>query len=216
MDRGKLLMADPFNKKAAEEFWSNRALMKESRWTTSNFLEFEKTLIQGFLPPNPITILDLGCGSGQLSKAVKRPNDKLIAVDKQVNFKRFFDVQNTKFIECDVIEYKFNTQVDFILLFGVINYLTNKDITELFNNILNSPNPNFQLIIKAQFALEKEYEFDKFSDALNFQYSARYPRFDSFVKTLSILGKDIDIIDYPSEFQQRDNFSHKAIRIYEK
>ena len=209
-------MNGSFNKKTADKFWSNRALMRESRWTTINFLEFEKTLIQGFLPPKPISILDLGSGSGQLSKAVKRPNDKLIAVDKQVNFKRFFDVQNSKFIECDVIEYKFNTQVDLILLFGVINYLTNKEITELFNNILNSPFPNFQLIIKAQFALGKDFELDKFSDALNFQYSARYPNFDSFLKTLSILAKDIDIIDYPSEFQQRDNFSHRAIRIYEK
>jgi SAM-dependent methyltransferase len=209
-------MTDSFNKKTAEEFWNNRALMEESRWTTNNFLEFEKTLLQSFLPSEPVTILDLGCGSGKLSKSVKRPHDKLIAVDKQLNFKRFFDAQNTKFVECDVIDYKLDTQVDFILLFGVINYLTNKDIIELFNAILNFPNPKFQLIIKSQFALEKEYEFDKFSDELNFRYSARYPHLDSFLNTLSILGKDIDIIDYPSEFQQRDNFSHKVIRIYEK
>ena len=216
MDYGKHLMTDAFDKKIAEEFWRDRASKGESRWTTSSFLEFETRILQGILPPEPITILDLGCGSGQLSKVVKRPKDRLIAVDNQRNFERFFAFQNTKFLECDITTYKFDEQIDLILLFGVINYLTDNDISELFNSISSSPYTNFQLVIKAQFALEKEFSFDKFSDELNFQYSARYPNFENFMNILSVFDKDIEVIDYPSELQKRDNFSHKAIRIYEK
>ena len=208
-------MNDTFNKKVADNFWSNRALMEESRWTGSDFLEFEKIFLKNILPSEPITILDLGCGSGQLSKAVKRPNDILIAVDNQRNYQRFFDGENTEFVECDVTEYEYSMQIDLILLFGVINYLTSEEIAKLFNKISNTSYSKFQLIVKAQFAIEKDYEFDKFSDDLNFQYSARYPRFENFLDTFSGFKKSIEIIDYPSEFNQRDNFVHKAIRIYE-
>lgn len=215
MDYRKYIMNDTFNKKVADNFWSNRALMEESRWTGSDLLEFEKIFLKNILPSEPITILDLGCGSGQLSKAVKRPNDILIAVDNQRNYQRFFDGENTEFVECDVTEYEYSMQIDLILLFGVINYLTSEEIAKLFNKISNTSYSKFQLIIKAQFAIEKDYEFDKFSDDLNFQYSARYPRFENFLDTFSGFKKSIEIIDYPSEFNQRDNFVHKAIRIYE-
>lgn len=209
-------MPGSLNKETVKNFWRARAEYGESRWTSKELLEFERKYLDTFLPPSPITILDIGSGSGQVSKSIKRLGDKLIAVDQEVGFEKFFVDQDMEFIHSDAADFKFEKQAELILLFGVINYLTDQEISDVFNRIASLPNQDFQFIVKAQFAINKDYEFDKFSSELDFQYSARYLKFESFLDSLQIFNKKLEIIEYPPTFNKRDNFVHKAIRIYEK
>jgi SAM-dependent methyltransferase len=209
-------MPGSLNKVTIKNFWRDRAGYDESRWTSNELLEFERKYLDALLPQSPITILDIGCGSGQLSKSIKRLGDKLIAVDQEKEFKKHFVGEGMEFIHSDAANFKFEKQADLILLFGVINFLTDQEISEIFTRIASLPNRNLQFIIKAQFAITEDYEFDKFSSELDFQYSARYLKFDSFLNSLEVFKKRLEIIEYPPEFNLRKNFVHKAIRIYEK
>ena len=209
-------MPGSLNKETIENFWRDRAGYDESRWTSKEILEFERLYLDAFLPSSPITILDLGSGSGQLSKSIKRSGEKLIAVDQEDGFQRFFLGDDMEFIHCDAANFKFERKVDLILLFGVINFLTDQEISEIFTRIAALPNRNLQFIVKAQFAINEDYEFDKFSKELDFQYSARYQKFAIFLNSLEVFKKRVEIIDYPPELNQRDNFVDKAIRIYEE
>ncbi len=203
------------NKKVINNFWQNKSIQNSSRWTNKSLLEFEVSFLTGVLPVRPITILDLGSGSGDLSKAIKRPDDRLIAVDSQENFKKFFNFDKAEFVNCDVTEFVFMEKIDLILFFGVINYLSNYEIIQVLTNIATLNNPNLQLIIKAQFALKEEHVINKFSQELDHYYSARYLHFDSFLKVLEIFTEKYEIIEYPPEFNIRENFVHIAIRIYD-
>lgn len=209
-------MPNSLNKLTIKNFWRDRAEYAESRWTNNALLEFENLYLKTFLPPQPITILDIGSGSGQLSKSIKREGDKLIAVDQEVRFEKYFVDEDMEFVHRSANDFDFEEHYDLILLFGVINYLTDQEISDFFSRVASMTNQNFQLIVKAQFALENECQINKFSHELNFQYSARYPHFDRFMKLLTIFKKEIEVIDYPIEFQGRANFRHKAIRIHEK
>jgi SAM-dependent methyltransferase len=216
MDSGEFLMPGSLNKETIKNFWRDRAGYDESRWTSNEMLEFERMYLDAFLPPSPITILDIGSGSGQLSKSIKRLGDKLIAVDQEVGFQKYFVGDDMEFIHCNAADFKFEKQADLILLFGVINYLTDQEISEIFTRVAYLPNRDLQFIVKAQFAINEHYGFDKFSSELNFQYSARYLKFDSFLNFLEVFKKRLEIIEYPPGFNQKKGFVHKAIRIYEK
>jgi len=209
-------MPESLNKETIKNFWRDRAGYGESRWTSEELLEFERKYLATFLPQSPITILDMGSGPGQLSKSIKRSGDKLIAVDQEKGFEKFFVDKEMEFIHSDAADFKFEKQADLILLFGVINYLTDQEISEVLTRIASLPNQNLQFIVKAQFAINENYEFDKFSKELGFQYSSRHLKFESFVDSLQVFNKKLEIIEYPSAFNKRDNFVHKAIRIYEK
>ena len=209
-------MPAKLNKETVKNFWRDRAGYGESRWTSNEVLEFERIYLDAFLPSSPITILDIGSGSGQLSKSIKRLGDRLIAVDQEVGFKKYFVGDNMEFIHCNAADFKFEQQADLILLFGVIHYLTDQEISEIFTRVASLPNRDLQFIVKAQFAINEHNEIDKFSSELNFQYSARYLKFDSFLNFLEGFKKRLEIIEYPQEFNSREGFVHKAIRIYEK
>jgi len=204
------------NKNVIRDFWAQRSNEDNSRWTSYEILEYEKRFIQSWLPPKPIKLLDLGSGSGHLSKSIKRKGDKLIAVDQEPKFVRFFNEPECEFICNNVESYEFANDIDFILCFGVINSLTDSDLIQLFEKISAIKNPNLQIVIKAQFSDSNEYVIDEFSKELSFQYSARYLPFDHFASMFRLVSEKMQVVEYPLEFNSRPGYSHKAIRIYER
>ena len=66
--------------KVIRQFWKSRAKEETNRWTSSDTLEFEFSMLQPFCSEEQ-RILDLGCGAGELSRRLIGTGGVLTAVD---------------------------------------------------------------------------------------------------------------------------------------
>jgi 2-polyprenyl-3-methyl-5-hydroxy-6-metoxy-1,4-benzoquinol methylase len=108
--------------KLVQEFWRLRAQQEDSRWTPKTYLDFEiETMQQLRKNRSSMNILDLGSGSGSLSRNLTNQSDKLTAVDFEPSFQKFFlNESRFNFIHDTVDQFISKEKYDLILLFGVV------------------------------------------------------------------------------------------------
>jgi cyclopropane fatty-acyl-phospholipid synthase-like methyltransferase len=193
-----------------QEFWRKRAELEDNRWTPMPYLEFEIEKVQEFLSDDKeLSILDLGSGSGSLSRHLTKQNDILTAVDFESSFERFF-LQDPRynFIHCEVDKFISLQKYDLILLFGVVTHLNVQAEDVTYKNIKAMLNHDGLVVVKNQCSVSEEFIFNGFSKELDTNYSARYP--NSFEQRDRLLTQfdQVEILEYPSWSKKYPNSAH--------
>jgi len=192
------------------EFWCKRAGLEDNRWTPKRYLTFEIEKVQQFLNNGrKLSILDLGSGSGTLSRYLTKPNDTLTAVDFESSFARFF-LQDTRynFIHCEVSKFFSPQKYDLILLFGVVTHLNLREEDLTYQNMSSMLSHNGLVIVKNQCSDSEEFIFNGFSEALDTDYSARYPSIVEQKNRLQRHFEQVELLEYPSWSKEYPNSTH--------
>lgn len=100
-----------------------------------NVIYFDKT--------QKINVLDLGCGTGNLSKRVldKYPNANIVCVDISQNMiniarQKLADYKNVEFVVGDIEEIEFKDKYDLVVSSLVLHHLLTDDIKKNFYKII--------------------------------------------------------------------------------
>lgn len=100
-----------------------------------------------------IKVLELGCGTGQLSLFLGRANRQIFAVDISEgslvigeNFRKDHDINNVFFMKMDVFDLKFNkNEFDFTISNGVLHHT--KDARKAFKELVEVTKPGGLIVI---------------------------------------------------------------------
>ena len=120
-------------------------------------------------------ILDLGSGSGELSRNLCRESDRLTAVDLGTHYAQCFKDNNHSFIVSNLLDYETEEKFDIVLLFGVVTYLMPIEENDVYSKISNFLAPQGFAVIKNQCSDAESFIINEFSQKLEIDYSARYP-----------------------------------------
>jgi 2-polyprenyl-3-methyl-5-hydroxy-6-metoxy-1,4-benzoquinol methylase len=193
-----------------ENFWEVQSLKANNRWTNMTFLEFEIQEIRKFLGNSSLErILDLGSGTGALSKRLVNQTCTLDAVDYQENYKECFEGdERFTFFKSDLKFFKSHKLYDLILLFGVLTHLDIQTEELVLNSINEMLSKSGVAIIKLQCADSESFIFNGFSTELNIDYSGRYPSREEQKKRLSKYFSSIVEVAYPPSMKVHENTSH--------
>ena len=201
------------DKELIKDFWSVQSLRDTNRWTNRSMIEFETSYLRSYLKSyvEPVSLLDLGSGSGYLSRTVLRTADRLIAVDFEPNFQRFFDpTDNQYFQNHNVVNFLSSDRFDLILLFGVVTHLTAEEEVRVFSNIKSMLKKSGMAVIKHQVSRGTEIFLDTNSEELGCRYQARYPSHSIQTKKLTDTFGFCHIITYPEIFNKFPETMHVA------
>jgi SAM-dependent methyltransferase len=171
-------------------------------------LNYDIDLVKS-LSPSPKSVLDLGCGSGELSKALISIGGHLTAVDFEKGFARFFPGPKEEFFCSDVVSFEIEKEFDLILAFGLVTHLDPQSETQLYLNISKMLAPGGIALIKNQVSLGTEdFVFNGYSEKLKVHYSARYPSVATQSERLDPMFEDVSIHMYPQEHQHQKDTHH--------
>ena len=193
-----------------KEFWRRQAQQEDNRWTPKLFLTFEMETVSKFLDnQRKLSILDLGCGSGSLSRYLTKPGDTLTAVDFEPSFERFFlQDPRFRFICCEVDKFTSTEKYDLLLLFGVVTHLNTHKEDVTYKKISSMTNEDGIVIVKNQCSDSDEFIFNGFSKDLDAHYSARYPNiFEQRDKLLKYFPQ-VEMLQYPSWSKKHHDSTH--------
>lgn len=193
-----------------QEFWKMRAEREDNRWTPEPFLKFEIQKVKSLYPEDRrLKILDLGSGSGSLSRHLTKPNDALTAVDFEPAFERFF-LQDPRFnfIHREVNKFTSNEKYNLILFFGVVTHLNVSEEEVTYKNIAAMLSEEGIAVVKNQCSDSDEFIFNGYSTDLGVHYSARYPNSLEQREKLLKHFTQVQILEYPSWSKKFANSSH--------
>lgn len=191
-------------------FWKNRSQEEDNRWTSKLFFDFEiKTLSDHFEDAEEMRILDLGSGSGSLSRNLARNNDKLTAVDSESSFARFYLEDNRfNFFHCAVDKFSSEEIYDLILLFGVVTHLSEEEEETTYKKMALMMKESGVAVVKNQCSDSEEFIFNGFSEDLGVDYCARYPNSLQQQKRLLKYFTEVEVIEYPIWSKKFANSTH--------
>lgn len=204
------------NKSLIKNFWRKQSLRDSNRWTDSDLLEFEISYLTQKRPQDfkSIKILDMGSGSGELSKRLQEHGDILIAVDFEENYRRFFRESDSQFFtHSDVIGFESEENFDIILLCGVVTHLTTIEENQIYEKVSKLLAPRGFAVIKHQMSINKEFIVNTYSEALAENYSARYSSFLETEVKLKSIFQEVEFVEYPKTFNKFDNSKHVAFLV---
>lgn len=202
-------MSKLLDKDKIDAFWESRTSVENPRLATNyrddGRLRIDVALVREHLKENA-TILDLGAGTCTLASELFPFVKRIVAVEKFAGFlESADDVPKLKKVCSDVTEFQTNEKFDAILLFGVVNFLTNAEAQRLYSNCARMLTEHGVLIVKHQCGVKEEIVVDKYSDELQTHYNARYP---SVGEERALLQEHFqtEVIDvYPAEINRWEN-----------
>lgn len=206
------------NKAIINEFWHRTSLKDSNRWTSSKILDFEYTYLAEIIGNfKSMDILDLGCGSGDLSRRIMKKEDTLVAVDYISNYARFYNEEDNQYFKTqNLLEFSTKKQFDLILLFGVVTHLELTEETEMYKKIKLWLRKGGLAVIKNQVSLTQELVVNEYSTNLEFDYSARYPSLESQTKIINQIFGNCRVLTYPEQFNTFKNTIHVSYVIEEQ
>jgi cyclopropane fatty-acyl-phospholipid synthase-like methyltransferase len=197
------------NEEVIRNFWARKASESSNRWTSSEILTFERRMLNSLLGKCS-SILDLGCGHGELSRSLVNEHCELLGVDFIPDYSRSFTEPNHSFIKSPVTEFKVNRTFDLVLLFGVVTYLTLSEEIKVYRTIDSALSVRGAAVIKNQCSVENEFFINKYSDVLRAEYSARYPTVSEQCSRLQDVFPAVKAVHYPKELNAWTNSRHVA------
>jgi 2-polyprenyl-3-methyl-5-hydroxy-6-metoxy-1,4-benzoquinol methylase len=201
------------NKKVIRNFWRSQSTKTSNRWTSNAVLDFEIDYLRNLqqLVTDPISILDLGSGSGELAKSIQGDQDSLTAVDYEENYRRFFsDARNQHFLAMEVTKFVSDLKFDLILCYGVVTYLSESEELKIYELIRQHLAPGGTAVIKHQVSLSEEIYINTYSEDLKSDYSARYPSRTNTEQVLKTYFQRVNTLIYPEKFNKFANSLHVA------
>jgi hypothetical protein len=197
------------NEDVIRSFWARRASESSNRWTSSETLAFERRMLNSLIG-NCSSILDLGCGHGELSRSLANEECELLGVDFIPDYSRSFTEPNHSFIISSVTDFTVNRTFDLVLLFGVVTYLTLGEEIKIYRTIDSALSVQGVAVIKNQCSVASEFFVNKYSDVLMAEYSARYPTVSEQCSRLQDVFPAVNVVYYPKELNVWANSLHVA------
>jgi SAM-dependent methyltransferase len=166
------------NKQKIDLFWKSRAKVKDSRLAThfkhDDALNYDLNFIQNYITSHSC-ILDLGCGTGAITNALESYVTEISAVDKSDDFLKFcIDSPKVTKKVADLPNYSDTKQYDLILMFGLLYYLDDGDVKQLYKTCQRLLKENGKLLIKHACGISKGVIVDAYSKVLGQHYHALY------------------------------------------
>lgn len=166
------------SKEKIEKFWQSRSELKDPRLAThfkhDDALHYDLDFILKYTCSQD-QVLDLGCGTGAITNVLEPHVSKIIAVDKSADFLEFC-IDSPKIIKktADLPNYSDNNQYDLILLFGVLNYLNDREVSQLYKICYDLLKEKGKLLIKHTCGINQNVLVDDYSETLGQHYHALY------------------------------------------
>lgn len=194
-----------------KNFWKARAAGDTNRWTPAKTLDFELEFI-GSLRFEGARILDLGSGSGEISRRILDETGYLVAVDFEENFSRFFKgLPNADFVSAHVETFTIKDVFDLILFMGVATHLTYDQTEQALFAISRTLSESGTCVVKHQVSeADGQVLVRGFSEDLGSDYVGRYPLLKDQVIQLKRYFKYVELVRYPEELQFHNNTKHYA------
>ncbi|MCX8130982.1 MAG: class I SAM-dependent methyltransferase [Clostridia bacterium] len=117
------------------------AKLEESKWNHNH--HYHEYLLR-HLPPGCKTVLDIGCGSGEFTRALAGRADEVVGIDfstEMISKARSLsrEYKNITYINGDVLEYNFTgNKFDSIVSIATVHHLPLKWVLETSRNVLNT------------------------------------------------------------------------------
>lgn len=192
------------------KFWRYRSNTLSNRWTNLLMLDYEvnqmSKILEDYSCPK---ILDLGSGSGDLSRRLLKSDSQMTAVDQENNFgKSFFGDSRIDFVNSSIQDFNSEERFDLILLFGVVTHLEIPVEESSYSKIKELLNSNGVAVIKNQCSDGDSFIFNGYSEELGMKYVARYPNKIEQLNRLSKVFSKVSVVEYPNEFKKHPNSTH--------
>ena len=197
------------HKEKIDSFWKRRTEIKDvkiaANYRDDGRLAYDSQWVRQLIKPGS-RILDLGAGTCQLSLQLLDLASEILAVEKHAGFFDLVpDYTNLIKHQADILEFSSAEQFEAILIFGVINFISEAEEMALYKKCHTLLKPGGFLLVKNQCSIHKELIIDSYSEALADHYHARYPQVDHQQKLLTqyFNVKRFDI--YPSHLNLWEN-----------
>lgn len=195
-------------------FWESRSQQPSNRWTSAELLDWEIEQLRP-LAVGAETILDLGSGHGELSRAVAPVGARLVAVDYAPAYAGSFIEPQHEFVEQGLDRFQTAERFDLILLFGVVTCTEVALEEQLYARIGKWLTDDGQLIVKHQCATGESFVHSGFSEDLGADYSGRYPNAAKQAELLRRFFADVEVHPYPARFNRWPDSVHVAFHCRE-
>ncbi len=198
------------NKEKIDKFWRNRSEIKDPRLAThfkhDECLNYDINFILKYVSSYS-HILDLGCGTGAIVNRLEPYVTHITAIDKNSAFLTFC-IDSPKIVKktVDIANYDDTKQYDLIIIFGVLNYLNDDEVTQLYKRCHRFLKKNGKLLIKHACGIHEDVIIDNYSEALGQCYHALYR---SLIKDQQLIADSFShysVVDiYPSYLNPWEN-----------
>lgn len=177
---------------------------------------------------NNSVVLEVGCGTGRISKYITSVADTYIGVDY---VKEFIDIiqarediekkETTYFIHASIQEFtngtvKFPTEKKinrFIISGGVLMYINDDEVKEVLNKIIERLDEECVIYLSEPVALEERLTLNKFySENLESEYSAIYRTEKEYHEFFEVLYNEGFRLNVSEEFFYEDIKAQKETR----
>lgn len=166
------------DKQKVEEFWKKRTEIKDPRIAThykhDDTLKFDLDLIFKYVTQNS-QVLDFGCGTGAIINTLEPHVSKITAIDKSAEFLNFcIDSPKITKKTADLPYYEDNNTYDLIIMFGLLGFLNNDEVSQLYKLSYKLLKENGKLLIKHACGINEDVMIDGYSEALQQWYHTIY------------------------------------------
>ena len=182
-----------------DSFWERKSQEESNRWTSSELFEFEYERLTAYAKSGGY-LLDLGAGSGELSRALAGSLMTLTAVDYQGAYAKAFTARNHSFVCSRVQDYLSSNVYNLILLMGVVTHLEPAVERKVYLNSGLMLDTHGTFVVKNQCSRSAGFSVQGFSEALGSDYCGRYPSVEEQQSVLLEYFEKVEILKYPSKF----------------
>lgn len=199
------------DKKKISNFWKKRAEVKDpvvaTHWKHDSAIQYDLELVKRFLNKSDIRLLDLGCGTGRTTNALEPFVQHITAVDKQREFLEHCKKSEKIKTICSEVETYFDDEkYNIIIIFGVMNYVNEKESGIIYRNCKKMLSKDGILIVKHACGVKSDVMVDHFSENINDYYHAEYRYVFKEQELLRSAGFNVTIEDiYPEELNPWEN-----------
>ncbi len=195
-------------------FWKRRAERSESsiRWSSSAMLRTDVEILRRYRRNDrPLNWLDVGCGSGDLQRALRGEYDFCLGLDAEMEMQRMFPTDGrTAFLRASAGELLGRAQFDLVTAFGLVTSLDRSEEVSLYRFLAEMTAPEGTCIVKNQVSQGSEVVINKFSTALEDTYWGRYPSRSQQEADLEEVFGVVRFVPYPSHLNTNDGMIHGA------
>lgn len=197
------------DKAKIDEFWNRRASITSPRIAThfkeDDTLDYDVSLIESLLSADS-KVLDLGCGTGAVTNRIADKVQEICAVDKQAGFlEHITRSPGVRTVQSDVLGFFDTQRYDMILLFGVMNYFSEREAEEIYANCSAMLSDGGTLLVKHACGVQDTVVVDQYSEEIQDHYHAVYRHVDIEQRLLCKQFKVEKVDIYPDHLNRWEN-----------
>lgn len=199
------------NQDEVRDFWARRAADTSGsiRWTDERMLELDIALLGGLVGQGD-SLLDLGCGTGDLFLGLLDRLSRVLAVDMMPEFLARIPAHpavTTRLAGVEDLE--LDETFDVGAMFGVVTHLTQDQELGAYRT-LRAAVPSGVVVVKNQCGRDADVEVDRWSEAFGQRYVGRYPSVAGHAARLGEHFAEVEVVPYPEAVNPWPDTQHVA------